>query len=59
MSKLLLEDVPDGEDKVIRARSVCSCDPAQGCHGHDDDDVHDVGEGHDHDGEGEDHLGVR
>ena len=57
MSKLLLEDVSDGEDKVIRARSVCSCNPAQGCHGHD------VGEGHNHDddnhGEGEDHLGVR
>ena len=62
MSKLLLEDVSDGEDQVIRARSVGSCNPAQGCHGHAGDG-HDVGEGHDHDddnhGEGEDHLGVR
>ena len=59
MSKLLLEDVSDGEDKVIRARSVCSCNPAQGCHGHDPN----IGEGHEHDddnhGKGEDHLGVR
>ena len=62
MSKFLLEDVSDGEDEVIRARSVGSCNPAHGCHSHDNED-HDVGEGHDHDnnnhGEGEDHLGVR
>ena len=67
MSKLLLEDVSDGEDQVIWARSVGSCHPAHGhgdhhdededhpAHGrhdhHDDDDYHDQGD--------DDHLGVR
>ena len=49
MSKLLLEDVSDGEDQVIWTRSVGGCHPAQN---HDED--HD--EGHeDHDEGDEDH----
>ena len=67
MSKLLLEDVSDGEDEVIWTRSVGGCHPAQNHdedhdEGHEDhyeghDEDHDEG-GKDHD-EGDDHLGVR
>ena len=60
VSKFLLEDVPDREHEVIRARSVGSCNPAQGRHDLDVND-HDEGEGHDHDDDNHEgyYLGVR
>ena len=53
MSKLLLEDVSDGEDQVIWTRSVGSCHPAHGHGDHHDDDDNDQNDYDDDDDHGQ------